>query len=107
MTQHLKNSRYNAKTWNVGDLSNWDVSAVEDMGNMFYGIARKADSWDIGDISKWDTSNVENMTSMFAMAGTTRTTMLDLSKWDVSNVREHDSFFYLEQTMIIAPKWVF
>lgn len=103
----FRSAGYNAKTWNVGDLSNWDVSAVEDMGNMFYGIARKADSWDIGDISKWDTSNVENMTSMFAMAGTTRTTMLDLSKWDVSNVREHDSFFYLEQTMIIAPKWVF
>lgn len=103
----FRSAGYNSKTWNVGDLSNWDVSAVEDMGNMFYGIARKADSWDIGDISKWNTSNVENMTSMFAMAGTTRTTMLDLRKWDVSNVREHDSFFYLEQTMIIAPKWVF
>ena len=42
-----------------GDISNWDVSNVVDMGFMFY------DAEFNGDISNWDVSNVTNMAGMF------------------------------------------
>ena len=41
------------------DISNWDVSYVEEMTSMF------SHSEFNGDISKWDVSKVENMNSMF------------------------------------------
>ena len=42
-----------------GDISNWDVSNVGNMGWMFYNSEFN------GDISKWDVSNVKDMTRMF------------------------------------------
>ena len=41
-----------------GDISNWDVSNVEDMYCMFFGSEFN------GDISNWDVSKVENMDGM-------------------------------------------
>ena len=38
-----------------GDISQWDVSNVKDMSNMFFASDFK------GDISKWNVSNVTNM----------------------------------------------
>ena len=62
-----------------GDLSDWDVSSVKDMGYMF----RNARSWN-GDVSRWDVSSVTNMYSMFFHSNAW--TGCDLSDWDVSNV---------------------
>ena len=45
-----------------GDISNWDVSNVEDMCMMF---AYSKFTCKNGDISSWDVSNVENMKFMF------------------------------------------
>ena len=42
-----------------GDISNWDVSSVTDMSDMF------SESQFNGDISNWDVSNVTNMIGMF------------------------------------------
>ena len=42
-----------------GDISNWDVSSVENMTDMF------SNSKFNGDISKWDVSNVTRKTYMF------------------------------------------
>ena len=42
-----------------GDISDWDVSTVIDMSDMF------ADSCFNGDLSKWDVSNVKNTELMF------------------------------------------
>ena len=42
-----------------GDISNWDVSNVENMGGMFQSSKFK------GDISNWDVSKVTNMRNMF------------------------------------------
>ena len=42
-----------------GDISNWDVSNVEDMECMFYNTKFN------GDISNWDVSNVKDMDDMF------------------------------------------
>jgi hypothetical protein len=45
-----------------GDISNWDVSGVENMTSMFN---RSDYTGDNGDISDWDVSNVKNMSYMF------------------------------------------
>ena len=45
-----------------GDISNWNVSNVENMGTMFQYSEFTGEN---GDISNWDVSNVKNMYHMF------------------------------------------
>ena len=45
-----------------GDISNWNVSNVENMNGMFMESKFTGEN---GDISNWDVSNVANMNSMF------------------------------------------
>lgn len=63
------------KTFN-GDISEWDVSHVTDMADMFNGS-----DFD-GDISEWDVSNVKDMTEMFSHSRFSG----DISGWNVDNV---------------------
>ena len=56
-----------------GDISNWNVTAVSDMSELFKGKNTFND-----DISNWDVSNVTNMTSMFDGATSFNTTNYDL-----------------------------
>ena len=60
------------------DISDWDVSNVENMEGMFY-------NYDIFncDLSKWNVSKVKNMSCMFLNC---KNFDCDLSNWDVSNV---------------------
>jgi len=62
------------------DISNWDVSNVTNMSEMF-ARAIKFNQ----DISKWDVSNVNDMSAMFSGA---RSFNQDISNWDVSNVTD-------------------
>jgi len=59
-----------------GDISEWDVSNVEDMYCMFKGSKFN------GDISKWDVSNCKSLSDMFRSSKFNG----DISKWDVSSV---------------------
>lgn len=59
-----------------GDISEWDVSNVTDMSDMFNGS-----DFD-GDISKWDVSNVKDMTDMFRSSKFSG----DISGWNVDKV---------------------
>ena len=68
------------------DLSGWDVSNVTNMDGMFY----YASSFD-GDLSSWDVSNVNTMGGMFYNATSFNQ---DLSSWDVSNVTNMGGMFY-------------
>jgi gliding motility-associated-like protein len=68
-----------------GDLSNWDVSQIEDMSNMF----SEAKSFN-GDLQDWDVSNVTDMGSMFRNDSAFTS---ELSNWDVSNVNQMASMF--------------
>ena len=86
-----------------GDISEWDVSNVEDMYSMFKNSEFNGDisKWDVsncetlrdmfrdskfnGDISKWDVSSVTNMSHIF---GNSSEFDGDISKWDISNL-EH------------------
>lgn len=70
------------------DVSNWDVSGVKDMGNMFYGCEKLQSL----DVSKWNVSMVENMNGMFV--GCKSLKSLDVSNWDVSNVKGMMTMFY-------------
>lgn len=77
-TSAIKNMRelFNKfKTFN-GDISEWNVSSVTDMADMFNGS-----DFD-GDISKWDVSNVKDMTEMFSHSRFSG----DISGWNVDNV---------------------
>ena len=75
---------YSASTFN-GDISSWDVSSVTDMTEIF--------AWSSfnGDISSWDVSSLTEMRYMFYFAESFNS---DLSSWDVSNVTSMNHVFY-------------
>ena len=68
-----------------GDISEWDVSNVTNMLEMFKG------SYYDGDLSKWDVSRVENMRDMFESAHFNNDSICD---WDVSNVETMSGMFW-------------
>jgi surface protein len=70
----------------IGDLSSWDVSSVTDMSYMF-NYAYNFTS----DLSNWDVSSVTNMTYMFSDCNSFNE---DLSSWDMSNVTDISYMFY-------------
>ena len=67
-----------------GDLSEWNVSNVENMVATFYGT-----SFD-GNISGWDVSNVNDMNGMFTLAANFDQ---DLSSWDTASVTNMNAMF--------------
>lgn len=69
-----------------GDLSNWDVSNVNNMNRMFVraGLFNS-------DLSSWDVSNVTDLSGMFSGAESFTS---DLSNWNVSNVTDISGIFY-------------
>ena len=73
-----------------GHISNWDVSQVTNMLNLF----KNAQTFN-QDIGGWDVSSVENMTSMFKNAINFNK---DISKWNVSKVVSMNQMFQAAQT---------
>ena len=69
-----------------GDISQWDVSNVNNMKYMFF-VCKSFNQ----DISGWDVSNVTNMEGMFCGCESFNK---DISSWDVSNVKSMDGIFY-------------
>ena len=69
------------------DISDWDVSSVTNMLNMFYKCNTLKS---VGDISYWDVSNVTNMSYMFT--GCTNLNQ-DISGWSVSRVTNMSYMF--------------
>jgi surface protein len=84
--------------YKYGYISEWDVSNVTDMSNLF----RNAKKFD-GNISKWDVSNVRDMEGMFWCAKNfnqdintkvvTREDGTKYTAWDVSNVTNMKRMF--------------
>lgn len=93
----------------IANMNSWNVSAVTNMSNMFFGdtvFNQDISSWDVGlvtnmsnmflaaasfnqNIGSWNVSNVTNMSSMFEQA-----TAFDqnIGSWDVSAVINFASF---------------
>jgi len=68
-----------------GEISEWDVSAVQDMTSSFEKLTDFNE-----DISNWDTSNVVVMDKMFAGA---KNFNQDISKWNVAKVKSMKGMF--------------
>lgn len=69
------------------DISNWNVSWVENMKSLFQGAV--AFNQNIGN---WDTSNVTNMETMFTNATAFNQ---NIGNWDTSNVENMFGMFFL------------
>ena len=68
-----------------GDISEWNVSNVEDMRCMFHETDFN------GDISGWDVSSVSDMDYMFNNSKFNK----DIDEWDISNVKYMHGMFLL------------
>ena len=91
-----------AKRFNQ-DLSNWDVSKVSTMDEMFWGASsfRGSTGWWLfkKDLNDWDVSKVTDMSATFAVGdeyvGTGQLReIIGLENWDVSNVIDMTCLFY-------------
>ena len=72
-------------TSTYGNISEWDVSDVTDMYQLFKNKQNFND-----DISSWNVSNVTNMSEMFNFAISFNQ---DLGSWDTSNVTNMHAMF--------------
>ena len=72
------------------NIANWDVSSVTSMNNMF----RICTSFN-QDISNWDVSNVTDMSLMFRSCESFNQ---DISGWDVSSVNNMDGMFMFAES---------
>ena len=69
------------------DISDWDVSNVKSMCQMFH-CCKELES--VRDISKWDVSKVMYMSYMFCYCNSFNQ---DISNWDVSSVTSMEYMF--------------
>ena len=79
MSQLFENTNFN------GNISDWDVSNVKNMGFLFFGLLDFN-----GNVSNWDVSNVVDMRYMFYECLKFNQ---DISNWDVSNVKNMTNIF--------------
>lgn len=84
----------------VGDISNWNILNVEKTYAMFL-LCKNLIS--IGDLSKWKILKVEDMRYMFSECRNIKS-VGDLNKWDVSNV-EHMKHMFYNAGITNIPKW--
>ncbi|BAV94760.1 BspA family leucine-rich repeat surface protein [Ichthyobacterium seriolicida] len=80
----LSETFYGARVFN-SDISNWNVSKVENMSKMFY----YADVFN-QELNNWDVSSVTNMSKMFCYA---KVFNQELNNWDVSKVTNMSGMF--------------
>ncbi|MHA1521352.1 MAG: BspA family leucine-rich repeat surface protein, partial [Promethearchaeota archaeon] len=70
-----------------GNMTNWDVSSVTDMGGMFFTFSN---NYFNQDLRGWDVSSVTNMRRMFYRAEIFNQ---DIGGWDVSSVTDMGGMF--------------
>ena len=88
----------------VPDISNWDITDVDDISYLFNGC-KNLES--LPDINKWNTRNIINMSYLFSGCESLKS-LPDLSKWDTSKVENISYLFNRCQTLSFLPnisKW--
>ena len=108
-SDEVKDYKYYRENFN-DDISNWDVSNVEEMYRMFHRCKKfnqPLNNWDVSKVrsmittfkdckdfnqplNKWNTSNVKRMENMFIGCESFNQ---DISDWDVSNVYDMEGMF--------------
>lgn len=76
------------------DLSNWDISDVEDMSEMFYDCKNLKEVIirnDTDTLGNWDTSKVKYMSNMFAL---TSLEEIDVSSWKIDSLKKINGMFF-------------
>ena len=79
------------------DISQWDVSHVKNMSEMFYDC----ENFNC-DLSNWDVSNVKDMSKMFVRCYKFKS---DISNWDISNVERWNLMFHGTPLMEKYPQY--
>ncbi len=77
------------------DISNWNVSNVRYMSDMFHGSNFN------GDLSKWNVENVKDMSGMFIDSNFDG----NILNWNVSSVENMKQMFYNCPLKNNPPKW--
>jgi len=70
------------------DLTNFDVSEVQNMNGMFLDCTNLKE---IGDISNWETKNLIDTNDMFSNCSSIKE--IDISNWDFSKLKHADRMF--------------
>ena len=91
---------YCEKLKSVGDISNWDVSNVKNMIGMFYHCSTLKY---VGDLSNWNVSNVKTMQHVFSSCEKLKS-VGDISNWDVSHVEYMNNMFFCSG-ITNTPDW--
>jgi surface protein len=86
----LNNYFHESNTWRLPDISEWDVSSVTDMSNLFSPFKTIITPDLIVDLSGWDVGNVTTMSHMFDGCQDFTSNLID---WDVGNVTTMDHMF--------------
>ena len=108
------------------NISNWDVSNVENMYSMFIYCenfeGKALENWDVSnvkdmkfmfsyceifnsDLSKWNVSNVTDTTNMFNYCR--KFTGKGLENWNVSKVKNTDDMFWYCHNLKNKPTWYY
>ena len=80
------------------DLSKWNVSNAKYMDNMFYGCINFKGKG----LENWNVSNVITMNNMFENC---KNFNCDLNNWDVSNVKDMSYMFHGCDNLKNKPSW--
>ena len=98
---HMSNMFYKCKLLkSVGDLSNWTVSKVKSIISMFSNCKQLKS---VGNLLNWDVSNVRCINNMFRKCEQL-TSVGDLSNWNVSKVKYMFNTFK-ESGITNIPDW--
>ena len=75
------------------DISNWNISNVEDISHMFSGCLFLKS---LPDISKWNTINLKNISYLFSGCSSL-TSLPDISNWNVKKIESISGLFSCPQ----------
>lgn len=92
LVHSMKSAFYHCPITGTLDLSNWDVSSVTDMSQMFEQSIGMTDKLIGLNLSGWNVSSVTDMSRMFYFNSSLAT--IDLSGWNPSSITNLDSMFY-------------